>query len=238
MLGKEIADRIETDHLIGVVHTGDIVDSGRRTYQWENFDLCLKSFIDLIPFYPVSGNHDIGKPDSRKGGDYTGYLQQPFLKRFSEEQTFEGGKMLYAVLNEGEMPILLLGIGYDMGKNRQQLEWIDEVMRKHEDMPCILFTHAYQVRPGTMLWYCKYIENDIVAKYPNIRIVLCGHARGFFCNEAAYDDDGDGVKERTVHVLMLDEQDGEFLYRILQIHGEANRHGSDLFDRIGRTDSG
>ena len=32
MLGKEIADRIETDHLIGVVHTGDIVDSGRRTY--------------------------------------------------------------------------------------------------------------------------------------------------------------------------------------------------------------
>lgn len=129
MLGKEIADRIETDHLIGVVHTGDIVDSGRRTYQWENFDLCLNSFIDLIPFYPVSGNHDIGKPDSRKGGDYTGYLQQPFLKRFSEEQTFEGGKMLYAVLNEGEMPILLLGIGYDMGKNRQQLEWIDEVMR-------------------------------------------------------------------------------------------------------------
>ncbi len=215
-LGEDIATRIDSEQLVAVLHTGDIVDFPNRTWQWEHFDRCLNAFIDRIPFYPVSGNHDIGKYDSLTGGGYGGYLKQPFLQRLPEGQTFEGGKMFYAVLNDGDAPILLLGLGYDMGRERKELAWIDEVLTAHADMPCVIITHAFQVRPGTILSYCNYIEQKIVRKYPNIRMILCGHARGFFRNVMTYDDDGDGAIDRSVQVLMLNDQDGEFLYRILR----------------------
>ena len=73
-LGEDIAKRIDSHHLVAVLHTGDIVDYPNRAWQWANFDRCLNAFIDRIPFYPVSGNHDVGKYDSRTGGGYGGYL--------------------------------------------------------------------------------------------------------------------------------------------------------------------
>jgi hypothetical protein len=218
-LGKEIVALRDRENLIAAVHTGDIVDNGTKSYQWDNFDLCLNAFIDRIPFYAVAGNHDIAKPDSSTlpPGDYSGYLEQPFLKRFPQEQLYEGGKMLYGILNEGTDPILLLCVGFEMGKEPEQLAWIDEVIRSHADMPCILAVHGYQSKPEWIIPYCRYIENDVVSKYPSIRYVLCGHARGFFHDTALYDDDGDGEQERTVHVLMFNDQEGAFLYRVLRV---------------------
>lgn len=217
LLGEEINARIVPDHLIAVLHTGDIVDTGGRTQQWEIIGRFVDTFIDRIPFYAVSGNHDISKYDIHGEGSYWAYLRQPFLQRLPEGQTFEGGKMFYVVLNEGERPLLLLGIGYDMAKTRAELDWIDETMQAHADMPCILMTHAYQNRPGAVLWYCSRLEEQVVSRYPNIRLVLCGHARGFFHSVKTYDDDGDGTEERTVHILMLNEQNGRYLYRVLSV---------------------
>ena len=217
-LGEEIAARIEPENVVCVLHTGDIVDYGNRTKQWETFGDCLNAFIDRIPFYPVSGNHDVCKYDSVTGGSYKGYLEQPFLKRLNPEQTFEGGKMLYAVLGGGEHPLLLLGIGYDMGREADELAWIDEVMRSHADMPCIVFTHAYITWRGTVLRYCRQIEENIVARYPNICMLLCGHARGNYYTVASYDDDGDGTAERKVHILLFNGQDEDgYLYRALEM---------------------
>ena len=223
-LGENIAEKAETENLIAAIHTGDIVDNGFKSYQWENFDLCLNAFIDRIPFYPVAGNHDIAKPDSgaTTPGNYEGYLEQPFLKRIPEEQLFEGGKMLYAVLNEGSKPVLLLGVGFETGKEPEELAWIDAALQSHADMPCILFVHGYESIPGRILRYCRYLEEDVVSKYRNIRFVLCGHARGYFYDVAEYDDDGDGVQERKVHVLMFNDQEGAFLYRIIRIDMENN----------------
>ena len=218
MLGEEIAARIDADNIVAVLHSGDIVDNGFRQAQWEKFDrCCLSAFSDRVPFYPVSGNHDLGKSDSINGGGYRGYLQQDFLKKLPQDQVFEGGKMYYIVLNDGDLPVLLLAVGYDMCKTTNERDWVDSVMQAHADMPCILLTHGYQVRPGTMLWYCMQLERHVVAKYPNIKLVLCGHARGFFRNESTFDDDGDGKPDRTVNVLMLNDQEDVFLYRVLTI---------------------
>ena len=214
-LGGEIVSRIGPDRLIGVLHSGDIVDYGNRTQQWANFDRCLNAFVDRIPFYPVSGNHDVGKYDSVNGGSYHWYLQQPFLKRLPEGQTYEDGKMFYALLGDWETPLLLLGLGYDMGRQKPQREWIDAVLEAHADLPCIVLTHAYETRPGNILWYCRDIERYVIRPHPNVRMLLCGHARGFFADAASFDDDGDGTAERTVNILMLDNQEGVFLWRIL-----------------------
>lgn len=211
-LGTWIKDHAVSDNIIAVVHTGDIVDNGFKQWEWENFDSCLKEFRDDIPFFPVAGNHDLGV----KLGEYGGYLSQSFLASFPEEQKYQGGKMLYTVLDAGTTKILLLGIGWEMGKTTEEIDWIDAVMQDHSDIPCIVVTHAYRIEPDRILTAGEQIESNIIAKYPNVHLVLCGHVRQkFFTAQHEYDDDGDGRSDRTVHTLMLNAQDSLFLYRML-----------------------
>ena len=211
-LGREIAAHRESDAIVGVLHTGDIVDNGWKAWQWDNFDRCLNELNEAgLPFYPVAGNHDLGVERLR----YDAYLKRPFLKTLPEAQTFAGGKLYYLVLNEGGVSLLLLGIGWDGAREEEELRWVKDVLESHAELPCILLTHAYAAYPGERLSYCRYLEQEIVSKYANIRIVLCGHMRGFFSDVQTFDDDGDGEAERTVNVLMLDNQDGAFLWRVL-----------------------
>ena len=231
-LGAELGARIDSDNLIGVLHSGDIVDSGSRLKQWENFRRCLNGFCDRIPFYPVAGNHDVCNTEPADGVNYVFYAKQGYVDALPQEQRYRDGRMYYVVLNGDDAPLLLLGVGYGMGKERDQREWIDAVMTAHADMPCILLTHAYEVRPGQVLMYCKYLEKEIVRRYANVRLVLCGHARGFFEHAELYDDDGDGTAERTVHVLMLNEQEGIFVYRVLTFDTAARTLAVRTF-RIG-----
>lgn len=231
-LGLWIKDHIDSDHIVAVLHTGDIVDNGFKEWEWENFDCCLQEFRDRIPFFPVAGNHDLGV----KLLDYRGYLNQGFLSAFPENQKYEGGKMLYMVLDAGGAKILLLGIGWGMGQTPEELEWIDNVMNGHRDLPCIVVTHVYRKEPDRILEAGEHIESNIIAQYSNIRIVLCGHVREpFFTAEHEYDDDGDGSPDRTVYTLELNGQDTYSLYRVLtfdpisrSISAKTYRLGSDV----------
>ena len=211
-LGTEIVSRRETDAIIGVVHTGDIVDNGWKAWQWDNFDCCLNVIRDAgLPFWPVAGNHDLGISALKYGA----YLERPFLAALPDGQTYGGGKLFYVVLNEGGIELLLLGIGWDGARDAGELTWVHGVLDEYADTPCILMTHGYAAHPGMLLSYCTDLEEQIVAAHPNIRLVLCGHMHGFFSDAYAYDDDGDGVFDRTVNVLMLDNQDSAFLWRTL-----------------------
>ena len=42
-----------------LVHTGDIVDNGDKTNQWDNFASAAKSELMNLPIAPVVGNHDV-----------------------------------------------------------------------------------------------------------------------------------------------------------------------------------
>ncbi len=230
-LGLWIKNHIDSDHIVAVLHTGDIVDNGFKEWEWENFKCCLQEFRDRIPFFPVAGNHDLGV----KLLDYGGYLNQSFLSAFPEDQKYEGGKMLYTVLDAGGAKILLLGIGWGMGQTPEELEWVDNVMKSHCDLPCIVVTHVYRKEPDRILAAGEHIESNIVAQYSNIRIVLCGHVREqFFTAGHEYDDDGDGSPDRTVYTLELNGQDTFSLYRVLtfdpisrSISAKTYRLGSD-----------
>lgn len=211
-IGQWIATHRDADRLAAVVHTGDIVDNGWKSWQWDNFDRLLCELPEDLPFFPVAGNHDLGLHLL----EYGAYLERPFLDAFASEQRYEGGKMLYTVLNEGDAKLLLLGIGWGTGKTEAEQAWIDSVMQAHADLPCVVVTHAYLNRGNRPLGYAAYLNDTVLARYPNVRLLLCGHVHlGFASAENVYDDDGDGVPDRTVHILLLDDQENEQLYRVL-----------------------
>lgn len=50
------------------------------------------------------------------------------------------------------------------------------------------------------------IQTNVVAKNPNVIAVLNGHYSGASMNVMGFDDDKDGVKERTVYEICTDYQ--------------------------------
>ncbi len=212
-LGAEIAARREPDRLVAVLHTGDIVDNGYKDWEWENFDLCLNAFQNDLPFYPIAGNHDLGVNLQK----YDAYLKRPFLEKLPEGQVYEGGKMYYVLLNEGGIELLLLGVSWDCGKTEAERAWIESVFEQYPETPCILFTHGFLKTEGMILPNSQYLEENIVAPHPTVRLVICGHSRDSGLLGKGYDDDGDGEPERTVTILMLNRQSSQYAYRVLTI---------------------
>ncbi|MBW2453351.1 MAG: metallophosphoesterase [Deltaproteobacteria bacterium] len=56
-----------------VLHTGDLMDHGYEDGAYAHFSSCWESVVTAIPFFPTSGNHDMG------GGaiwDYKTYLEE------------------------------------------------------------------------------------------------------------------------------------------------------------------
>ena len=199
----------ESDNILGVLHTGDIVDNGFKEWEWDNVAPLLEAIHDDVFFFPVAGNHDIGT----KAKSYSAYLKRPFLNDYPAEQKFEGGKMLYRVLSAGGEDILLLGIGWDAFKSRPAQKWIDQVLADHEGMPCILVTHGFLLSDGG---YLSPVE-QLIAKRPAIRLVFCGHSRDYQTREFPYDDNGDGAIDRTVTVVMLNMQQRSYAFRLLTL---------------------
>lgn len=52
-----------------------------------------------------------------------------------------------------------------------------------------------------MDYFGTLIQNEVVAKNPNVFAVLNGHYHGASYQTTMFDDNGDGVKERTVYQI-------------------------------------
>lgn len=197
----------ESDNILGVIHTGDIVDNGFKDWEWDNVQPLLDAIHDGLFFFPVAGNHDIGT----QAKSYSAYLKRPFLDDYPEEQKFEKGKMLYRVLSAGGEDVLLLGVGWEAHLTTAAQKWIDRVLADHEGMPCILVIHGFLLSDGG---YLASVEK-LIAQRPAIRLVLCGHSRDYQTRFFPYDDDGNGALDRTVAVVMLNMQKGQYAFRLL-----------------------
>ncbi len=199
-----------SDNILGILHTGDITDNGFKDWEWDNVAPLLEAVSDDVFFFPVAGNHDIGT----QAKSYYAYLKQPFLKAYPEEQKFEGGKMLYRVLSAGGEDILLLGAGWDSYQSAAAQRWIDQVLSDHEGLPCLLVTHGFLLSNGR---HIAAVE-QLIARHPAIRLVVCGHSRDYQTRVFSFDDDGDGSMDRDVNVLMLNMQDKkDYAFRLLTL---------------------
>lgn len=200
-MGEWIAAQEEPLNIRYIVQTGDLVDNGYVKKQWDSFDIMAKQFFGKIPYLPIAGNHDLGI----KLQQYDAYLEIPYVKAIPKEQTFENGKAVYAEFQAGGQDFLLLGAGW--GADISSVAWMNSVLRSHPNHIAILLFHSYVTAKGDLAYQGDEMRDLVVAKNPNVRLVLSGHIRGSGYRLEEFDDDGDGIMDRQVHAMLYNYQE-------------------------------
>jgi predicted MPP superfamily phosphohydrolase len=183
-----------------IVQTGDMVDNGFQKKQWDSFHILLDQFYGKIPYLPIAGNHDIGV----KWENYRGYLDQSFVKELPKDHIFNRGRAVYAEFQAGGVDFLLIGAGW----NSEVLSsyWVNKTLKAHPDHVAILLFHSYTRVDGGLSRQGVFVHDMIVKNNPNVRLVLSGHLRGNGFRAEEFDDNNDGVMDRTVNAMLYNYQ--------------------------------
>ena len=218
-----LRDHREELNLQYIIHTGDLIHNIELEEQWKVADLA-QSYIDDIPNGVLAGNHDCADE----------YWYTPFKKYFGSWRyenkpwyggCFEENRGHFDLITAGETDYLFVYMGYC--PSDRAIKWVQTVFETYPERVGVLCLHDYYTNtPGQRStdgwkWY-----NQIVSRMPNLYMVCCGHRYGAYCFPESFDDDGDGVKERTVYQMLFNYQatkhDGGGGYlRLIQIDDAA-----------------
>ena len=205
-----LRDKADEMHLVYVVHTGDLVHVNGDKKNWTN----AREAMDLIRDIPtgvLAGNHDMAK----KGGGYKNYSKYFGEKQYSQQtcygESFENNRGHYDLVTicGREYIFVYMSYGEEGEKalqNKKAIQFILKSFQKYPDRVGILCVHDFITTEGTLSEAGKQLREQVVAKCPNVYMVLCGHRYGLYTLEDAFDDDGDGEKERTVYQIMMNYQ--------------------------------
>lgn len=193
-----VADQAAEKNILAVVHTGDIVDSYDGERQWNNAIEAVSRIKGKVPFYCVSGNHDVGMAANHYEEMYfpSGLcdVQEP-------EQLYEGGKCWYVPFEAAGEKFLILGLGWMKTSDTAYTDWAREVLNSHPDYVGIVVTHCYIGHNAAFSDRGKKLEKEIIALCPNVRLVLSGHYHTTARLEKTYE------AGHTVAAMVYDFQD-------------------------------
>jgi 3',5'-cyclic AMP phosphodiesterase CpdA len=202
---KWIVENRERLNIQYVIQSGDMVNDPRRTKEWTAAEAAFSAFIGKIPMFAIAGNHDIGGMMHF----YDSFHALMSRQNYTEYPTFGGeedqGRRRFDLVTIGHEDFIIIGVGYNV--QRIDYDWLNATLAKYADRTAILVAHWYlELKPETELIADSDLLHRVVATNPNVRYVLCGHRHGLRHVEEMYDDDKDGVKERTVQAIMVDYQ--------------------------------
>jgi hypothetical protein len=193
-----LADNAKKLKLEFVTHTGDIVDWDTPTHgQYVNARHALSILSDnKIPYSLTPGNHDTAAV-CPGGGACPGANTRAtvrdttmFNRYLNGGVTDIGGRYeaakldnTYSTFTAGERKWLVLNL--ELWPRTGVVTWAQQVVSSHPDYNVIVATHSYLAHVnGQWVIYNKsdygatspqYLFDHLISKYPNIKMVLCGH---------------------------------------------------------------
>lgn len=198
-----LRDKAEEMNLVYVIHTGDLVHVNNNEENWK----IARAAMDLlgdIPTGVLAGNHDM---DPEKGG-YKYYGQYFGEKKYDQQacygESFENNRGHYDLVTICGRNYIFVYMSH--APNKKAIQFIVKSFQKYPDRVGILCLHDYITTEGNLSEAGQQIREQVVAKCPNVYMVLCGHRYGLYTLEDAFDDDGDGMKERMVYEIMMNYQ--------------------------------
>ena len=205
-------------NLAYVVNTGDLVNKPEEDVQWEVADRA-QAMLDGIPNGVLAGNHDVLDPVG-----YTAFCRYFGEARYKDEPwyggSYEDNRGHFDLLTIGKTDYLFVYMGF--GPDNQAIRWVKKIFDAYPDRVGILCLHDYYTKTQTLSKDGERWHDEVVAKCPNLYMVLCGHKYGSYCFPESFDDDRDGKEDRTVYQMLFNYQasqhDGGGGYlRLLQI---------------------
>lgn len=207
-MNQWIADNAEDWKIKYVFHTGDIVDDCDMIGEWENADKAMSILDDAgIPYGVLGGNHDVFAGAENYGNYWRYFGADRFEGKDFYGGTYKNNVGHYDLISAGGQDFIMIYMSWDI--YTEELNWMNEVLQKYPDRKAILAFHRYiGVGAGEQkLDYTgKLIQNEVVAKNSNVIAVIDGHYHGASLQTDSFDDNGDGIKERTVYQVCTDYQ--------------------------------
>lgn len=126
---KQIVE-IEPDF---VLHTGDMVETGRSTSEWNRFFNIEEPLLRITPFYPTLGNHEDYDPNHNFDSHYLDIFHLP------------GDELWYAFDYGNARFISLKADGYPLNEflpSDEQVLWLREQLEENNAPWLIVFFHV------------------------------------------------------------------------------------------------
>ncbi|MCD6449503.1 MAG: metallophosphoesterase [Thermotogaceae bacterium] len=126
---KIVADEMAKEKALFLIHTGDIVESGDRLGDWDNYFQSARNLFAVTPMFPTLGNHERNSewyyqafPGPKGGGD--------FYRRW---YSYRVGEILFIVLDSDVAP--------GTGLYKTQLEWLKSILENSDAKYRIVYFH-------------------------------------------------------------------------------------------------
>ena len=212
-----IADNIAEMGIKFVIHEGDIVDTFDIPTEWNAANISMSILHGKVPYSVVPGNHDTPTYLYNTFFPVSRFASFPwyggnFSRNDNNYQTFRAGGQDYMVISLAVCP------------KDDAIEWANSVLELNRHRKAILVTHGFlNTNAERNVHICgdmQYLWDDLIAKSPNIFMVLSGHVSG----EAKRTD---LVNSRNVHQLLADYQaktrGGQGFLRIMKFSPSEGR---------------
>lgn len=190
-----MANSCHEQNALGVLMTGDLVDNRSEQRHWDHARAAIGLIEDKLPLWCVAGNHDVGADKA----DYSTFLRYGFCAAEEGDLLYRDGVCWYDTITAAGQDFLLLGVGWQT--DSEYLPWVKGVLEMYPDHTGILLVHSFLTAKGGLTGTGKNLEKELLANYPNLRLVLCGHNDGSARWQKEYEDG------HTVNALMYNFQD-------------------------------
>jgi hypothetical protein len=188
-----------------VTHTGDIVDDSLINDQWVRADASYDALDAAgLPYGVLAGNHDVNQMTN----DYTQFSQWFGQKRFEQNpwygESYLDNRGHYDLVSAGGIDFIQLYMGWAPAD--AEIAWMNATLAKYPERKAVLNLHEYMLTTGGLGPVPQRIYDEVIATNPNVMMVMSGHYHDAFTRYDDFDDNGDGVADRTVTQMLFDYQ--------------------------------
>ena len=195
-----------------VLQTGDLTQNN-TPIQWTCFHENTKELADVIPVYPMIGDHDYTWDgiyiNDRKQTLFNDYVNFPLSKNNIIAQ-FENGRMENIIVDNvihGQHIFFLI---LEFGPRKEVVEWANSYVKSYPETSFVLMTHEYLEKGGgrrttglksaarlrnTTYSTPEELWNYLIKCNDNIRCVLCGHVGSLYALTTEANDYGRDISQ-------------------------------------------
>ena len=213
-----VRNNADEHEAFALVTTGNIVNYANNVAAWKLAESEIKTLPEELRYYPTAGQSDVDG-DELNFVPYVGHCESVSSPRHE----FKEGHIWYQ--SQAGHRLVLMGIDYKKPaqtpkEEKQQKQWlsaVNDAAKYYKNYSIVLLVNGFMDEDGNLTEFGQLLDQQVLSRNANIRLVLCGNAEG----TARWAKD---YGTHTVNGLMFnyqnDEENGLGFLRVLTFNDE------------------